>query len=331
MGSTPTEFDGDRVKADQFINKLQHYFHMNATVPGLQSWIRCIAIALTFIKGPTVDEWALNQGDWVDRLDPLIEDVPDVWINFLNEFQKQFQDTQAEEQARLQIENMKMKWPESRPIHSGLRKSRPKGRIPTHGTRNRQILPERTNQVHRQRHSQTPQGQHLCRNQTTSNRQRGIPAPHLRDVQTGQGHHEPTTVITMESVRTTQSYQPTAQPPQHPRVQLHQRPPPPKQRPRPDGRRRRPSTCKPKQQLEELKPPRKDSPDAGRTREHLPSKRRPNPTDQPEPPRQRPSPPRRMLRMQPSQTLRVQLPQPKEETTHSYRTIGRLDVRHHNH
>jgi hypothetical protein len=97
MGSAPTEFDGDQAKADQFINELRHYFRINTTVPGLQSWIRRIAIALTFIKGPTVDEWALNQGDWVDRLDPLIEDVPDVWTNFLLEFQKQFQDTQAEE------------------------------------------------------------------------------------------------------------------------------------------------------------------------------------------------------------------------------------------
>jgi hypothetical protein len=67
---------------------------------------------LTFIKGPTVDEWALNQGDWVDRLDPLLEDVPDVWIHFLNQFRNQFQDMQAEERARLQIESMKMKWPD---------------------------------------------------------------------------------------------------------------------------------------------------------------------------------------------------------------------------
>jgi hypothetical protein len=112
MGSAPTEFDGDRAKADQFINELRHYFRVNTTVPGLQSWIRHVAIALTFIKGPTVDEWALNQGDWVDRLDPLIEDVPDVWIHFLNEFRNQFQDTQAKERACLQIENMKMKWPD---------------------------------------------------------------------------------------------------------------------------------------------------------------------------------------------------------------------------
>jgi hypothetical protein len=86
MGSAPTEFDGDRAKADQFINELRHYFRVNATVPGLQSWIHRVAIALTFIKGPTVDEWALNQGDWVDRLDPLIEDVPNIWVHFLNEF-----------------------------------------------------------------------------------------------------------------------------------------------------------------------------------------------------------------------------------------------------
>jgi hypothetical protein len=112
MGSAPTEFDGDRAKAGQFINELRHYFCVNATVPGLQSWIRRVAIALTFIKGPTVDKWALNQGDWVDRLDPLLEDVPDVWVHFLNQFRNQFQDMQAEEQACLQIESMKMKWPD---------------------------------------------------------------------------------------------------------------------------------------------------------------------------------------------------------------------------
>jgi hypothetical protein len=33
MGSAPTEFDGDRAKADQFINELRHYFRVNATVP----------------------------------------------------------------------------------------------------------------------------------------------------------------------------------------------------------------------------------------------------------------------------------------------------------
>jgi hypothetical protein len=42
-------------------------------------------------------------------LDPLLEDVPDVWVHFLNEFRNQFQDTQAEERACLQIESMKMK------------------------------------------------------------------------------------------------------------------------------------------------------------------------------------------------------------------------------
>jgi hypothetical protein len=66
-----------------------------------------------------------------------------------------------------------------RPIHPRLRKSRPKGQIPAHSTRNRQVLPERTNQVHSQQHSQTPQSQHLCRNQTTSDRQCGLTAPHL--------------------------------------------------------------------------------------------------------------------------------------------------------
>jgi hypothetical protein len=96
-----------------------------------------------------------------------------------------------------------------RPIHPRLREGRPEGRIPAHGTRNCQILLERTDQIHRQRHSQAPESQHLRRNQTTSDRQCSIPTSHLRDVQAGQEHHKPTTVITMESVRAAQPYQPT--------------------------------------------------------------------------------------------------------------------------
>jgi hypothetical protein len=71
-----------------------------------------VALALTWIKGPKVDKWALNQGMWLDNLDPLVKDVPNVWTHFILEFKQQFQDTQAEERAQLEIESMHMKWPD---------------------------------------------------------------------------------------------------------------------------------------------------------------------------------------------------------------------------
>jgi hypothetical protein len=130
----------------------------------------------------------------------------------------------------------------------------------------------------------------------------------------------------MESVCIAQPSQPATQSTQHPRVQLHQRATTSKQCPRPDGRRHRPCTHQLEQQLKELKPLRKDGPDARRAREHLPSECRPNPTNRPKPLWYGLTPPRCLLQVQPSRTLRTQLPQPEEEAMCGHSPAGRLDV-----
>ncbi len=57
MGSPPQIFNGDRQQADAFINELLTYIHVNIGVPGFESPMRKIAIALTYIKGDKVNRW----------------------------------------------------------------------------------------------------------------------------------------------------------------------------------------------------------------------------------------------------------------------------------
>ena len=45
------------------------------------------------------------------QLDPLIDDIKDVWDQFLDTFTEQFQDSQKDECARTELENIKMTWP----------------------------------------------------------------------------------------------------------------------------------------------------------------------------------------------------------------------------
>src|SRR5216683_1875324 len=56
-GIPPLLFDGDGTRADAFIRELRIYMMANQGVPGFESPIRRVTIALTFIKGPQVDGW----------------------------------------------------------------------------------------------------------------------------------------------------------------------------------------------------------------------------------------------------------------------------------
>ena len=49
--------------------------------------------------------------DWLLWLDPLIDNIEDVWDQFLDAFAEQFQDSQKGERTRTGLENIKMTWP----------------------------------------------------------------------------------------------------------------------------------------------------------------------------------------------------------------------------
>ncbi len=57
MGMLPHISEGERDKADAFMNKLLGYLLLNTNIAGFNSPIRQVALALTLIKGPRVDQW----------------------------------------------------------------------------------------------------------------------------------------------------------------------------------------------------------------------------------------------------------------------------------
>ena len=81
--SLPDHFDGNRSRADDFLEELHSYLCANRANTGLQSPITHVAIALTLIKGPEVQGWVKDMGKFLDNLDPTINDIPEVWDQFL--------------------------------------------------------------------------------------------------------------------------------------------------------------------------------------------------------------------------------------------------------
>jgi hypothetical protein len=68
-----------------------------------------VSLALTLIKGSEVAGWARDMGNWVEAFDPDTQNVPAIWNMFLEEFKRQFQDTQRPNCARIELEKLVMK------------------------------------------------------------------------------------------------------------------------------------------------------------------------------------------------------------------------------
>ncbi len=112
MGELPDVFNGDRTKAEAFIDQLNHYFLLNLDVPGFNSPIKKVALAITLIKGAEVAGWTRALGELLRALDPVHNNVPTLWEHFKREFQKKFQDSSKQQRARASLNTHRMKWPD---------------------------------------------------------------------------------------------------------------------------------------------------------------------------------------------------------------------------
>src|SRR5579863_10025665 len=92
MGTAPRTFTGKRDEAEDWLDKLRGYYRANIGVPGFESPIRKVALALTFMDGPEVAEWTRTVGAWIDTLDPIAQNIPYVWETFQTQFLDQFAD-----------------------------------------------------------------------------------------------------------------------------------------------------------------------------------------------------------------------------------------------
>jgi hypothetical protein len=99
MGALLKAFTGDRDKAEHFIEAMKTYVHLNWQVPGFESTMQKINLALTLIHSEKVTRWVKNVGTALDELNPDTDDVDELWMTFLEEFTQQYTDTQAAERA----------------------------------------------------------------------------------------------------------------------------------------------------------------------------------------------------------------------------------------
>ena len=111
MGQLPFVFDGDRTKADNFIDEVKGYLLLNQDINGFNSPIKKVAFTLTLIKGPDTTGWTRDICTWLEGLNPAIDNVPAVWDQFLVEFAQQYQDSQRGQCTHLWLENLKMVHP----------------------------------------------------------------------------------------------------------------------------------------------------------------------------------------------------------------------------
>ena len=111
MGQLPFVFDGDYMKADDFINEVKGYLLLNQDVNGFNSLIKKVAFTITLIKGPDTAGWTRDIWTFLEGLDPVADNIPAVWVQFLIEFTNQFQDSQRGQYAKLWLENLKMVHP----------------------------------------------------------------------------------------------------------------------------------------------------------------------------------------------------------------------------
>jgi hypothetical protein len=112
MGSLPRIFNGDRTRAEAFLTEFLRYLVLNNGVPGLESPIRQVTLALTLIKGEKVDLWVRNMIDAIRRLHPVHHNVPAVCIEFERAFREKFVDSTGKLRTRNQLDKLKFKYPE---------------------------------------------------------------------------------------------------------------------------------------------------------------------------------------------------------------------------
>ena len=111
MGALPTIFEGDHSKAESFLREFSTYLLVNYDVPALASFIKRIAIALTCIKGPEVNQWMQQQLEWLMTLQPA-DDNNTMYQQFITNFRNCFMDSQKAQRARIELQKLKMTWPE---------------------------------------------------------------------------------------------------------------------------------------------------------------------------------------------------------------------------
>src|SRR6266436_3185449 len=111
MGKDPPLFQGERKKVDTFMNEVEKYLTLNYNITGFNSPKKKVALILTFMQGPKVEEWTRGMLQWIQQIDDH-SNTDDVWHIFQQRFYARFTNTQADSTARKELVQLKMRFPD---------------------------------------------------------------------------------------------------------------------------------------------------------------------------------------------------------------------------
>ena len=120
-GHAPEIFDGQRKNAAKFMREFGLWKICNVRNEAMINPFQRIALALSYMKGPKVDDWVLQQGDNLTirvqgntLVNPMIppthrDDDETLWREFVADFTRAFTDTASSEQAYAALTDLQMK------------------------------------------------------------------------------------------------------------------------------------------------------------------------------------------------------------------------------
>ncbi len=113
-GSPPAKFDGDRKMAKKFLNDFKTYKFLNRKNETMKVPANRVALALTFIKGEHVQDWAhemmkIMEDRLESTLNPMLETNEYHWDHFEDAFRDAYTDTSEREDADNRLQNLHMK------------------------------------------------------------------------------------------------------------------------------------------------------------------------------------------------------------------------------
>ena len=120
IGKEPTVFDGAWSQSEAFIQEFELYAHVNEDHHSIQQPYRRIFLALSYMKGPKIDDWvrlmieqtALQVNRNANNIPPILpvnnRDDQDLWVWFIRAFRTAFTDTTWSEDVLSKLLAIKM-------------------------------------------------------------------------------------------------------------------------------------------------------------------------------------------------------------------------------
>jgi hypothetical protein len=107
----PSIFEGDRTKSDQFLRELNILMLANRGHPALTLPLDRIAITISYIQGPKVDDWVEYMLNKIDRaLNQGVQPHHEaLWEMFIRDFRMSYTDTTKTQSAHQELLNLQMK------------------------------------------------------------------------------------------------------------------------------------------------------------------------------------------------------------------------------